>query len=209
VVATQRATVPVPDLRNRTEQELVAILLENDLQPGARAEANDPDVPATLVVRTDPRSGIEVARGTMIDYTLSLGPAPTPTAPPPVTEPPPDTPPPTVGPAPTAPTAPPATVIIITPEPQTPIIITPPPPPPTAPPTPEPTPVLVGNYSTCAPLSQVREQIVAAGLIVGVVFPFEADDSWQVAQQFPAPGEFVPPGTEVDLLVKSPADPCP
>jgi hypothetical protein len=97
------------------------------------------------------------------------------------------------------------TPIIITPEPQTPIIITP------APPslTPEPSPVLVGNYSTCGALGQTREQIEAANLIMGVVFPYEADDSWQVAQQYPMPGVLVPPGTIVDLLVKSPSDTCP
>jgi hypothetical protein len=56
----------------------------------------------------------------------------------------------------------------------------------------------------------VKSQILAAGLQVGSVFPYEAQDTdWVVAQQYPLPGEEVPPGTKVDLLAKSPTDPCP
>jgi beta-lactam-binding protein with PASTA domain len=91
---------------------------------------------------------------------------------------------------------------------------TPPPPPaptpePTLPPTPEPTPVIVGNYSTCGPLGEAKNEIALAGLQFRGAFPYEADDTWQVAQQYPLAGEQVPPGTYVDLFVKSPADPCP
>ena len=78
-VATQGETVPVPDVRLRTEAEFFAILAQNNLAPGQRAEAYDPEVPATLIVRTNPRQGVEVARGTSIDYVVSLGPMPTPT----------------------------------------------------------------------------------------------------------------------------------
>jgi beta-lactam-binding protein with PASTA domain len=70
-------------------------------------------------------------------------------------------------------------------------------------------PITVGNYSTCGPLGEAKTQIIEAGLQVGSVFPYEAMDDWQVAQQYPLPGEQVPPGSYVDLLVKSPADPCP
>ncbi|HVM29319.1 MAG TPA: Stk1 family PASTA domain-containing Ser/Thr kinase, partial [Candidatus Limnocylindrales bacterium] len=76
-VATQRATVSVPDLRLRTESELASILLASDLVRGARAEEYDAEVPAGLVIRTNPRFGVDVARGTVVDYWLSLGPEPT------------------------------------------------------------------------------------------------------------------------------------
>jgi beta-lactam-binding protein with PASTA domain len=79
-------------------------------------------------------------------------------------------------------------------------------------PTPAPTPVTVGNYSTCGTLGEAKAQIIAADLQVGDTLagsPGEPADDWQVAQQYPAPGEQVQPGTYVDLLVKAPADPCP
>ena len=192
-IATQRQTVLVPDLRLSTEAQLFETLAQNNLAPGQRSETFDVEVPASLVIRTNPRAGIEVARGTAIDYIISLGPAPTATPSVPPTESP--SLPPTEAPTPTAPpTAPPT-------EPPTPT--------PTPAPTPTLTPVLVGNYSTCGPLGEARTQILAAGLQVGSVFPYEAADDWTVAQQYPLPGEEVPPGTYVDLLVKSPADPCP
>src|SRR3954463_765647 len=122
-VATQKQTVPVPDLRLRTEAEAFDILAQNFLASGERSEAYDPDVPSNLVIRTNPRAGINVARGTPIDYVISLGPAPTPTL------------------APTSvPTLPPTPIVVSTPPPTsapTPVI-TLPPPPPTATPTPVP-----------------------------------------------------------------------
>ena len=203
-VATQKQTVPVPDLRLHTEADAFDILAQNNLAPGERSEAYDPDVPANLVIRTNPRAGVDVARSTPIDYVVSLGPAPTPTPslpPTPFTLPTPTsfipTPTPTVPPTPTPsptlpppPTPPPAPVI--TPEP-----------------TPAPTPVTVGNYSTCGALGEAKAEIAAAGLQFGGAFPYEATDDWQVAQQYPLPGEQVAPGTYVYVFVKSPSDPCP
>jgi eukaryotic-like serine/threonine-protein kinase len=185
-VATQRSTVAVPDLRLRTESELVALLIENDLVPGSRREVYDADVPATLVVTTNPRSGIEVARGTVIDYTLSLGPPPTPS---PTAEP---TPEPTAAPTP-APTPEP------TPEPT-----------PSPSPSPSPTaePVTVGGY-LCLPVGTVTGQIVEAGLEVGVIWPPEYTDDWLVAVQDPLAGQQVAQGTRVHLFVKDPIEPCP
>jgi beta-lactam-binding protein with PASTA domain len=201
-VATQKQTVPVPDLRLHTEADAFDILAQNNLAPGERSEAYDPDVPANLVIRTNPRAGVNVARGTPIDYVVSLGPAPTPTLPPPATP----TPPPTATPFSTVP-PPPTPTPVPTPVPPTP---TPTPPPtPSPPPTPAPTPVTVGNYSTCGTLGEAKSQIAAAGLQFGGAFPYEATDDWQVAQQYPLPGEQVAPGTYVYLFVKSPADPCP
>jgi beta-lactam-binding protein with PASTA domain len=209
-VATQQVTIAVPDLRLRTEAEAFAILSQNDLVPGTRTESNDPDVPATLVVRTNPRSGVEVARGTTVDYVVSLGPMPTPSPTPTLLF----SPTPSPSPSPTEiPTPPP------TPTPTPPPTPTPTPPPtPTPAPTPEPTPVQVGNYAAgCAEtLEQATGEIGAAGLTLGAVFSGSSSNfgqpdpaTWLVAQQYPAPGSLVPPGTEVDLLVKSPADVCP
>ena len=83
----------------------------------------------------------------------------------------------------------------------------------TLPPTPEPTPVTVGNYATCGTLGEAKNQILAADLQVGTISAMNSQeipgDDWQVAQQYPPSGSQVPPGTYVDLLVKSPTDPCP
>ena len=57
-VATQKQTVPVPDLRLHTEADAFDILAQNNLAPGERSEAYDPDVPANLVSRTNPRAGV-------------------------------------------------------------------------------------------------------------------------------------------------------
>ena len=207
-VATQKQTVPVPDLRLHTEPDAFDILAQNNLAPGERSEAYDPDVPANLVIRTNPRAGVDVARGTPIDYVISLGPAPTPTP----------TPTPTFAPVSFGPTPPPPPTPAATPTPTpTPPPPTPPPTPtptpvPTPPPTPEPTPITVGNYSTCGALSEAKTQIADAGLQLGYFFPVDStinQDDWQVAQQFPLAGTQVPPGTYVYLFVKSPADPCP
>lgn len=208
-VATQKQTVPVPDLRLHTEANAFDILAQNNLAPGERSESYDSEVPVNLVIRTYPRAGIDVARGTPIDYVVSLGPAPTPTptlvpTPTPVPTPLP-TPPATQMPTPPPPTPPPPT-----PTPSPPPTPTPTPTPVvTPPPTPAPTPVTVGNYSTCGPLGEARTQIEAAGLQFGGAFPYLATDDMQVAQQYPLPGEQVAPGTYVYLFVKSPADPCP
>jgi beta-lactam-binding protein with PASTA domain len=194
-IATLRQTVAVPEMRLRTEAQLFELLAQANLAPGLRTEAFDPQVPATLVTATSPRAGVEVARGTAVDYVVSLGQLPTPS--------------PSPSPSPTFPPTEPPTALI-TPAP-TPPPTAPPTPSPSPSPTPSPTPITVANYSTCVDtLGQVKAAILAAGLQVGSVFPYEAQDAdWVVAQQYPLPGEAVPPGTRVDLLAKSPADTCP
>jgi serine/threonine-protein kinase len=196
VVATQKATVPVPDLRLRTEAELLSILLDANLIPGAKSEAYDPEVPASLIIRTNPRFGVEVARDTVVDYVVSLGtaptasPSPSPTLPPTPSPTPTPTVPPTAPPTPTEPpTAPPTAS-------------------PTPTPAPTPTPVTVGNYSTCGPVNDAEAQIVAAGLTVGVVWPEEFADDGFVQDQYPNAGDQVPPGTAVHLFVRGPAEAC-
>ena len=203
-VATQKQTVPVPDLRLHTEADAFDILAQNNLAAGERSEAYDPDVPANLVIRTNPRAGVDVAKGTPIDYVVSLGPAPTPTPtlpPTPFTIPTPTSLIPTLTPT-IAPTPTPVPTPTPTPTPTPPLVITPVP-------TPAPTPVTVGNYSTCGALGEAKAEIAAAGLQFGGAFPYEATDDWQVAQQYPLPGEQVAPGSYVYVFVKSPSDPCP
>jgi len=198
IVATHSDTIPVPDLTNRTEAELVAILLSVGLTPGARSTDYSVEVLATNVIGTQPRAGIRVAPATVVDYVVSLGPPPTPS---PTPSP---TPLPTAAPTPPTPTPqPPPTP---TPSPVTTIIIVTPTPPP--PPTPTPVPVMVHRYADCGPLGTAKQNIVNDGLVVGVIFPTEATDDWQVAQQYPAPGDNVPPGTEVHLYVVDPLADC-
>ena len=186
-VATHRQTVAVPDLRLRSEAQAFALLSQFNLVAGVRTEAFDPQVPATLVIGTSPRAGIEVARGTAVDYVVSLGPAPT-----------------------SAPTATPSPPPAVT---DTPAAVTPPPTlPPTAPPTPSPVPIAVGNFAaTCELLTDASLEIQDSGLVVGFVFPstLSADPAARVAEQFPAAGTLLPPGSPVYLYVKGPAEPCP
>ena len=205
ILASQSVTVAVPDVRLQTEAQLFALLAQMELLPGIRSEEFDATVPATLLTRTSPRAGIQVARGTAIDYLVSLGAPPTPF------------------------TARSRSLLLqssrrhrlqlrrllrhLRPLRLQPRLPTPTAPPtPTLQPTPAPTPVTVGNYATCASLGEARTQIEAADLVVGEVFAGstgDVDDSWQVAQQFPESGEQVQPGTQVDLLVKSPTGDCP
>ncbi|HWH23412.1 MAG TPA: Stk1 family PASTA domain-containing Ser/Thr kinase, partial [Candidatus Limnocylindria bacterium] len=199
VVATRKVTVEVPDLRRRTEAELVAILLQNTLEAGSRSDRYSDDVEATLVIETNPRAGVEVATGSVVDYVLSLGPAPTPTP----------TPEPTATPAPT-PEATPTPSPPPTPEP-TPTPSPPPTPEPTPTPMPTPTPVSVRNYSAGCTLTleQASELIAADDLQLGVVWPPGYDPAtWRVQIQDPPPGTEVPPGSRVHLFVISPDQPC-
>ncbi len=198
-VATQRQTVPVPDLRLRTEAEAFDILAQNNLAPGVRSEAYDPEVPANLIVRTNPRSGVDVARGTAIDYIVSLGAVPTAT---PTLEP---TPSPTIEVTPTpSPSPTPSPTLVPTPTPTpTPTLA------PTPTPTPSPTPITVNNFQTGESLTSIEQLISDAGLTVGVVWPDPAllTDPI-VCLQYPPPGSEVGPGTPVHLFVKNAGEAC-
>ena len=192
VVAQEPNTVIVPELRGQTEEDAVATLLEAGLTFGGHAQVYNPNVPVGLVVRSDPRAGVAVARETAVELQLSRGPRPT-----------------------TAPTVTPSPSPTPTPTP------TPKPtrtPRPTRKPTPEPsdtpgpaaTPVVVGNYQ-CLDLATAEGQIESSGLTVGAVSPSSPprDDSWQVTLQVPPAGTLVDPGASVDLEVVDPGDPCP
>jgi len=200
VLSSRSPTVPVPDATLRTEAEFFSLLAQDELVPGIRSVEYDPTIPPTLIIRTNPRAGIDVARGTAIDYVVSLGPAPTPT-------PTPLLPTPQITASPTPPPTP-TQKPVVTPPPTPTLQPTEPPPP-----TPVPTPVTVGRYIDCAlTLGDARTAIADDDLVVGNVFPGSAGDvadDWLVAQQFPEPGAQVQPGSTVDLLVKSPTDPCP
>ena len=71
------ATVSVPDVRGFAEADAVNTLLDQDLQPGTRTEAFDPDIAAGLVSGTTPAATTEVDRGSTVDYVVSLGVEPT------------------------------------------------------------------------------------------------------------------------------------
>ena len=106
-VATSADTIPVPDLKNKSESDALRAIIGAGLNPGTRTEAPDPIVAAGLVSGQSPSAGIVVAKGTPVDYVISTGPeaspseSPTPT-PTPTPEPTPSpTPAPVVAPAPT------------------------------------------------------------------------------------------------------------
>jgi hypothetical protein len=69
---------------------------------------------------------------------------------------------------------------------------------------------LVGDFH-CLDLATARAQIEAAGLLVGVIIPShrEPADDWLVHEQLPAAGESVSVGTNVDLMLMDPLEPCP
>jgi eukaryotic-like serine/threonine-protein kinase len=134
-VAVGVATVPVPDLRNKTEQDAFQLLFTAGLAPGTKTEVFDPIVPVGLIVTQAPGPGVIVNQGTAVSYAVSKGPEPSPTPTP--------TPTPTSTPTPT-PTPTPA-----------------PTPPPTAPPTP--TPISVGNY-VCMTAADAKTAVEGAGL---------------------------------------------
>ena len=56
-VAAGVGTVPVPDLRNLTEQQAVQAIADAGLSVGIRSEAFDPLVPAGIVVSQNPSAG--------------------------------------------------------------------------------------------------------------------------------------------------------
>ncbi|HEX5015509.1 MAG TPA: Stk1 family PASTA domain-containing Ser/Thr kinase [Candidatus Limnocylindrales bacterium] len=108
-VAVDVATVPVPDLRNKTEQEAIQLLVQARLIAGTRTDVFDPVVPVGLVVTQAPGPGVIVNEGTAVSYAISKGPEPSPSPTPTPTPTPAPTPTPTPAPTPT-PTPTPLTV---------------------------------------------------------------------------------------------------
>jgi len=136
-------------------------------------------LPEGYVIATDPRAGASTTRGALVDYTVSTGPESEPTRRPVRT---PQPPPETPSPAPTL----------------------------TASPTPFPSSeaVLVGDF-LCLDLATARSHLEEADLLVGATYPEEPDDSWIVHDQLPEPGDTVPIGVAVDLVLADPLEPCP
>jgi high affinity sulfate transporter 1 len=79
-VATSRGLVAVPDVSGSTEASAIVDLTTLGLRVGSTRLASDPDVPAGLVIVTEPPAGRLVALGTSVAIIVSSGPvAPTPT----------------------------------------------------------------------------------------------------------------------------------
>jgi len=78
-VAQPAETVAVPDVRGETEDNATSDLIKAGLLPGGRFRAYSADVPEHMVIRTDPRTGAEVAADTAVAYYVSRGPRPPPT----------------------------------------------------------------------------------------------------------------------------------
>ena len=108
VVAGGVETVPVPDLRTRTESEALQLIAENGLRIGQRTSDFDATVPIGMIATQSPAPGVVVAKGTPIDYVVSDGPEPTPSPTPEPTATPSPTPSPTPTPTPIPPTTAPS-----------------------------------------------------------------------------------------------------
>ncbi len=166
-VSTQVETVVVPDVHGIKEDVAITQLQDHGLFAGERGTAPDA-LPEGYVIATDPRAGSSIARGTPVDYTVSLGPD-------------------------TDATPEPARSPEVTPEPTPDHVVDP---------TPFPSPevVAVGDF-TCLDLATVSSQLEDAGLLVGATYPDPAEEGWLVHDQLPKPGESVPVGTKVDLML--------
>ena len=76
--AAAAGTVPVPDLKNKPENEAIQAIVGAGLRPGGRSEAFDPIVPVGFVAGQNPSAGIIATKGTAVDWVVSKGPEPTP-----------------------------------------------------------------------------------------------------------------------------------
>jgi serine/threonine-protein kinase len=75
VLAARAPTTPVPNVAGLAEAEALARLRDAGLVPGTRTRQPSDTLPAGTVITTDPRAGIEVRRGSLIDVIISDGPA--------------------------------------------------------------------------------------------------------------------------------------
>jgi len=67
------ALVPIPDLRGQTRAEAAAALEALDLQVGDDVQVPDAELPAGLVVGTNPAAGQEVENGSTVQLLISTG----------------------------------------------------------------------------------------------------------------------------------------
>jgi hypothetical protein len=61
----------------------------------------------------------------------------------------------------------------------------------------------------CLTLDDAADMFVEAGLTIGTVSPTDHSGAWLVKEQYPPAGAEVPEGTEVELWVGPPDQPCP
>ena len=61
----------------------------------------------------------------------------------------------------------------------------------------------------CLTLDDAADMFVEAGLTIGTISPSEHTGAWRVKEQYPPAGAEVPEGTEVELWVGAPDQPCP
>lgn len=64
-------TVLVPDLRGGEEAEMLAVLQDAGLRPGRRVARRSDSIPEGHIVRTRPRAGSSVPRGTRLTYIVA------------------------------------------------------------------------------------------------------------------------------------------
>jgi eukaryotic-like serine/threonine-protein kinase len=93
-IASGPETATVPDLRLKSEQEALNLIVQAGLAIGTRTAAFDAVVPENSIVSQQPGSGQSVPRGTPVNYVVSKGPQPTATPAPTPQPTPPPTPPP-------------------------------------------------------------------------------------------------------------------
>ncbi len=180
-VATRVETVIVPDVHGIREDNATLKIEAAGLGVGTRSTASDP-LPEGYVIFTEPRAGASATRGSVVDYVVSAGPAAAPTTRPIRT--------PVVTPRPTPPGTPRASTQ----------------------PTPFPSSrsVKVGNFA-CLELAAARGLLADAGLLLGATYPEDPPpgEDWLVHDQLPEPGDTVPVGSAVDLVLGDPLEPCP
>ena len=75
-LAAGATTVAVPDLRGQTEAQAIQSIITAGLGVGVRTDAFDPTFPIGSVVGQDPRPGLEISKGTAVNYVVSKGPSP-------------------------------------------------------------------------------------------------------------------------------------
>ncbi len=168
-VTTQVETVVVPDVHGIKEDTAITQLASAGLKVGVRFTAEDP-LPAGYVVSTDPRAGVSMTRGSLVDYVVSTGLPPLTT--PGLTGPP------SAG-------ASPRSTLGLTPAGSPASTV---PPATGASPTPSPFPsqatTLVGDF-LCLDLATARDHIEEAGLIVGAIIPSEPPPTGQLDRPRP------------------------
>ena len=183
-LALGNQTVPVPDLRGKTESEAVNLIAAAKLTIGNRTDAFDASIPAGKVVSQDPGPGLVVTQGLTVNYVISKGPEPTPT------------PSPSPSPSPTPSPSPSPT------------------PAPTAAPTPGPQIVgnyvclTFGAAKTAIAQKGFSLRNVTPQPTPSPTGP--VPDTWIVTAQLPVPLTLSPYGTAIDLTVQAPPGPtCP